>query len=50
MKPDYETPEPKPYGGDYKDSCEDDGIQGGPIDDKTQPWIGPPPPPPPRET
>jgi len=48
---------PNPYGGgkEYghqdKDKDKDrDGIQDGPVDDKTQPWIGPPPPPPPRET
>jgi hypothetical protein len=50
---------PNPYGGgnEYgpkdKDKDQDkgrDGVQDGPVDDKTQPWIGPPPPPPPRET
>ena len=46
---------PNPYGGGkeygHKDKDKDqDGIQDGPVDDKTQPWIGPPPPPPPRET
>lgn len=44
---------PQPYGDSndygYENDLQD-GIQDGPVDDKPQPWTGPPPPPPPRET